>query len=1338
MRITTKRLLCSFIGLIGLLSVAQTEKERETITSRMDLVKLQQLETRFQLESVQEKQEAMSYAIANNIAVRKILDDGTLVEIQRIVNGTPIYYSTLNVDAATSTRTNYLHSNGGLGLNIEGQNMTGYIWDGGLARASHQEYDGPGGTNRFSIGDSSTTLNYHAAHVTGTVIAYGAQPAAKGMAPRASAVGHDWNNDKAEATSQASNGMLLSNHSYGYATRDQFGNPQLPSYFFGGYIDESRDWDIIMYNAPYYLMVVAAGNDGNDNSANGAPLDGNASYDKLTGHAVSKNNLVVANANDANINSNGTLNSVSINSSSSEGPTDDLRIKPDITGNGTSVYSTYESSNTAYNSITGTSMASPNVMGSLLLLQQYHNSLNGSYMRAATLKGIALHTADDAGSSGPDAIYGWGLMNTKKAAETLMTEGTNSIVSELTLSSGQSYTIDVNASGLEDLKASISWTDVAGTATTTANSNTARLVNDLDIRVTKSGTTFNPWRLTGITSNGKGDNSRDPYERVDINNPSGTYTITITHKGSLSSGSQNYSLIVTGIAAQAQPCVASTPSGINVNGSSSSDASIGWNAVASATYQVRFRESGTTTWTNLATNTPSITINGLTATTSYQAQVRSVCDDGSVSAYSSSITFSTTSVQYCASNGNSVADEFIGRVQFNTIDQSSVAGAGGYTNYTNVSTNLSKGTDYTLTVTPTWTGTVYAEGYAAWIDFNQDGDFNDSGETVWTAAASQNTPASGSISIPNSALSGATRMRISMQYNAIPASCGSFNYGEVEDYTVIISNSTVDTTAPSAPSSLTSSNLTESTVDLNWTASTDNIGVIAYEVRRGTTVLTTTANTSIQITGLVIGTSYSFNIRAVDAAGNISSASNSISVTPTDQTAPSVPAGLSVTSITQNTATISWSASSDNIGVTSYDLYIDGSLLNNVTGTTASLTGLSAGTSYSVAVRAKDAAGNNSSLSSAVNFTTEATSTPGCVNAISLPYNEGYETGLGGWSQGTGDDFDWTRRSGSTPSSNTGPSSASQGSFYMYVEASAPNNTSKTTYFNSPCFDLTTLNSATMSFKYHMYGIASMGSLTLQASIDNGSSWSALWSRAGNQGNAWLTASIDLSPYTGNDVQLRFVGTTTNQWQGDIAIDDIALSSNATSTTANLSITFDRYASETSWSLANGNGTTIASGSGYDGQAEGSSINIPLSLPADCYVLTFNDSYGDGMCCSYGNGSYSLTADGTTLAAGGSFTTTEVTNFCVGGAIANSFLSSVTAVSTPFITIYPNPVRNGYLNIAAPRLESIDYSIINLQGQYISSGKTKQKVDVSDLPTGIYMIQIKTYKETIIKRFIVE
>ena len=131
---------------------------------------------------------------------------------------------------------------------------------------------------------------------------------------------------------------------------------------------------------------------------------------------VSKNSLIVANGQDALINADGTLNSVTISSSSSEGPTDDLRIKPDITGNGTGLYSTYESADDIYNTISGTSMASPNITGSLLLLQQYYNEMFGSFMRASTLKGLALHTADDIGVKGPDAVTGWGLMNAKKVA----------------------------------------------------------------------------------------------------------------------------------------------------------------------------------------------------------------------------------------------------------------------------------------------------------------------------------------------------------------------------------------------------------------------------------------------------------------------------------------------------------------------------------------------------------------------------------------------------------------------------------------------------------------------------------------------------------------------------------------------------------------------------------------------------------------------------------------------------------------------------------------------------------------------------------------------------------
>ncbi|WP_237702592.1 GEVED domain-containing protein [Bizionia argentinensis] len=145
-----------------------------------------------------------------------------------------------------------------------------------------------------------------------------------------------------------------------------------------------------------------------------------------------------------------------------------------------------------------------------------------------------------------------------------------------------------------------------------------------------------------------------------------------------------------------------------------------------------------------------------------------------------------TGTQYCNSKGKSVSDEYISRVQLGTINKTS--GAQSYSNFTGTSTDLSKGNNYSLSVTPTWSGSAYNEGYAMWIDYNQDGDFTDPGEQVWTKSASKTTPVSGSFTVPSSALSGETRMRVSMKYNAIPTSCETFSYGEVEDYTVNIVN----------------------------------------------------------------------------------------------------------------------------------------------------------------------------------------------------------------------------------------------------------------------------------------------------------------------------------------------------------------------------------------------------------------------------------------------------------------------------------------------------------------------------------------------------------------------
>ena len=297
-----------------------------------------------------------------------------------------------------------------------------------------------------------------------------------------------------------------------------------------------------------------------------------------------------------------------------------------------------------------------------------------------------------------------------------------------------------------------------------------------------------------------------------------------------------------------------------------------------------------------------------------------------------------------------------------TIDNTSGANS-GYTDHTSISTELTKGSTATITITPVWTGTVYSEGYAVWIDYNQNGSFTDSGELVFSQGATQNTSVGGSFTVPTSALDGETRMRVSMKYNGIPTSCETFSYGEVEDYTITFGEGTpADTQAPSAPVNLTASNVTETTLDLSWTVSTDNVGVTGYDVYQGSALLGTVTGTSASITGLTADTAYSFSVYAKDAADNVSASSNVVNVTTAggttaDTQAPSAPANLSASNVTETTLDLSWTASTDNVGVTGYDVYQGSALLGSVTGTTASVTGLTADTAYSFSVYAKSTAG---------------------------------------------------------------------------------------------------------------------------------------------------------------------------------------------------------------------------------------------------------------------------------------------------------------------------------------------------------------------------------------------
>ncbi len=188
------------------------------------------------------------------------------------------------------------------------------------------------------------------------------------------------------------------------------------------------------------------------------------------------------------------------------------------------------------------------------------------------------------------------------------------------------------------------------------------------------------------------------------------------------------------------------------------------------------------------TSLTTFPVTGLAQSTTYAFTVRAKDGSGNVSVPSNVVNV-TTLISYCTSQGNSVVDELIGNVQLGSINNTSTGGT-GYTDFTAISTDLALGSTNTITITPFWTGTIYPEAYAVFIDYNRDGDFIDAGETVFTQAATTATPISGSFTVPSTLTLGTTRMRVSMKYNGLPTSCETFDFGQVEDYTINLVSST--------------------------------------------------------------------------------------------------------------------------------------------------------------------------------------------------------------------------------------------------------------------------------------------------------------------------------------------------------------------------------------------------------------------------------------------------------------------------------------------------------------------------------------------------------------------
>ncbi|GAB3706220.1 hypothetical protein GCM10027592_39480 [Spirosoma flavus] len=675
---------------------------------------------------------------------------GRIVMLRGISERGELLYDATNstTKAAQSTRTNSLYAGGSLGLALSGSTLTDKLamWDGGKVRNTHVEFRTNSGSRVTQV-DGAATLSAHSTHVAGIMVAAGVNTADKGMAFGTNLRAYDFSQDVNEMSSAGPN-LLISNHSYGSnagwvfsdtrttATKwEWWGDTTISKtedYKFGIYNSTSISWDRIALASPYYLIVKSAGNNRGSNgpgagqpyflglsdATSTAPRNNQDGYDLIPTYGTAKNILTVGAINNLNFGYNQPAD-VAISTFSSWGPTDDGRIKPDIAGVGVNVLSSTSESDSAYTSLSGTSMSSPNVAGSLLLLQElFSQRNNGRFLRSSTLKGLAIHTADEAGSApGPDYQNGWGLLNMERAGRVILNTDQNYSLAEQTLAQGETFSVAVVASGRGPLMSTICWTDPVGTASTTLNDRTPKLVNDLDIRITDGKTATLPWILNPDNPSAaatRGDNIRDNVEQVLIADPTPgkSYTITVTSKNTLNGGKQDYALLISGIGGKA----------------------------------------------------------------------------------------------YCASAASSTNDTKINRVQFGSINQAGADGCTSYTDFSQVKTNVQASQQIPLTVSLGSCGSVKNVVVKAFADWNQNGTFDDVGETLVTSDILPNSGQfTANVTVPASVQQGQfIRLRIvaTETDNATSVSaCGAYGNGETQDYVlnVIQTSNDVGATALVSP-----------------------------------------------------------------------------------------------------------------------------------------------------------------------------------------------------------------------------------------------------------------------------------------------------------------------------------------------------------------------------------------------------------------------------------------------------------------------------------------------------------------------------------------------------------
>ncbi|MPT32755.1 MAG: T9SS type A sorting domain-containing protein [Chryseobacterium sp.] len=531
----------------------------------------------------------------------------------------PVFYSAEETGANATANVDELQNGTIPGVSaITGNGVKITVFDEGRVHDTHEQF-----TTSRAVNKEASTLakSAHTTNVTGVIIGNGTATGnftqnsvpypkanAKGVLPQATTDNYLFSTtalgDKFEKLTSLSD-LNISNHSYG--ANNGWNKPGAANtyYWYGNYdfshldtysgtygTDDSK-FDKIVYSQPNQIIIKSTGNYfGIGPVANSTkyrydtvagnwvqfapddelpPANCSLGYNCIGYGSLAKNIITVGAVNQLTTTGQKYTQSSDVvkYSSGSAGPRKDGAVKPDLVAVGVDMIMPNYTSNSVNNSYLvslGTSYSAAVVSGIAGALTQVQRNLQSNstlIFKADEMKALLTHTANEAGRPGPDVWYGWGLMDAKKAAQVLVNKLTeDAVFSRNTLQSGNVFTKEIQATGSEPLKVSISWLDPAIVPFTTdddmQNNHASRLVNDLDLRVVEvsSGTTYYPWKLDISNPNAnatKGDNTVDNVEQVVIDSPTtgGIYRIEVGNKNSLvnqdgNPATQDFALVATG------------------------------------------------------------------------------------------------------------------------------------------------------------------------------------------------------------------------------------------------------------------------------------------------------------------------------------------------------------------------------------------------------------------------------------------------------------------------------------------------------------------------------------------------------------------------------------------------------------------------------------------------------------------------------------------------------------------------------------------------------------------------------------------------------------------------